>query len=272
MGSSSSGSTATTGGASGGLLTCQDMTSGNPTLFDCSTDVYYNGTAAPCSGPWLGSQIVDFSSCLPICGATASAVAPSGVTVAGTQQLTDPTYGTFHYCLPPATTFEPTATGSGYATFVYGEIEGQLGMNLPQFGMIQTTTLTAFSPFVPGGINMADGNIVLFVFNVDGCGGANAEAGWTMSLTDESGNAYPAGGYSTLYINSSGFPDQTLSSTSAYGVQLIYNIDPTVAQFPNLISTPPSGSPCQVINKFIGFTGHIQVGPGIFSEQGIFIE
>jgi hypothetical protein len=234
--------------------------------------VYYVGTAAPCTGPWLGTQVVDFSSCLPICGATASAVAPSGVVVAGTSQLTESSYGTFHYCLPPATTFETTVTAAGYATFVYGEIQGQLGINMPQFGMIQTTTLSAFSAFVPGGINMSKGGLVIFVFDIDGCGGANAAAGWTMSLTDESGNAYPSGGYSTLYINSSGFPDPTLNSTSAYGVQLIYNIDPSVAQFPTLHAAPPSGSPCQSINQFIGFTGRIQVGAGIFSEQGIFIE
>jgi hypothetical protein len=216
--------------------------------------------------------VVDFTSCVPICGATASAVASTGVIVAGTQQLTDPGFGTFHYCVPANTTFEPTVTGTGYATFVYGEIKGQLSIQMPQFGMITQDTLMAFSSVISGGINMADGALVTFVFNEDGCGDTNYAAGWTMSLIDESGNPYPAGGYTTLYIDASGLPSESATSTSPYGVELIYNIDPSIAQYPTLVVTPPAGSACQPVNSFVGFTGRIEVGPGIFSEQGVFVE
>ncbi len=252
-------------------MTCGSGINTN-TIFDCNSDPYYAGDAGDCPADWLGSQIIDFDSCSPVCGATVSAVSPSGVTVAGTSQLTDPVYGTFHFCVPAGTVFETTATAAGYPTFIYGEIQGQLSLDMPQFGMLSTSTLSAFSAFIPGSVNPADAAIVIFINDYDGCGGADATAGWSMSLTDENGNPYPDGGYTSLYVGSSGFPEAALTATSTYGTMIIYNIDTSIAQFPTLHVTAPPGSACQFVNPLIGFTGRIQVGPGIFSEQCIFIE
>ena len=267
-GSNSSG----TAGGSSGLVTCNGGINNN-TIFDCNSDPFYSGTAEGCPAAWLGSQLIDFNTCSPICSATVSAVSPQGVTVAGTSQLVDPVYGTFHFCLPPQTTFETTATAPGYPTFIYGEIDGQLGESMPQMGMLSSDSLSAFASFIPGGVDLlGSGALVVWVDDLDNCGTADSRAGWSMSLADEAGNPYPDGGYSTLYIDSAGFPDSTLGATSAYGTMLIYNINPSVAQFPSFHVSTPAGSACQLVNPEIGFTGRVQIGAGLISEQSVFIE
>jgi hypothetical protein len=282
-GTSSGGSSSGAGSSSGGSSTASMVmcggagsTGGSNLIFDCTNLANYAGDAGGCSADWLGSQVADFEACSPICGASVQAQTPAGVPIAGTAQLSDPATGTFHYCLPPDTTFEPTVTATGYSTFVYGEIRGQLAVDLPLFGMLSNEELSAFSNFLPGGgLNKADGALVAFLFNTDDCGGGNAggaSAGWALSLAQQDGGVYPDGGYVTLYIDSSGFPDPMLKVTSVYGVALLYNIDPSAGSFPTLLAKGPAGGPCQNVNPEVGFTGRVLVGPDYFSEQGIFIE
>ncbi len=277
-GSSSSSSASTSessssGSSSSGPMACgaSGGGSGSNQLFNCSNLTNFNGDGGGCPEDWLGTQVIDFESCSPICGATVEAVDSTGVTVAGTQQLSQPPGGLFRFCLPANTTFETTVTAPTYSNFVYGEIQGQVAVDLPMLGLLSNEELSAFAVFISGGLNPADGALVAFIVNLDDCGGADAAAGWTITLTDESGNAYPSGGYETLYIDSTGFPNPTLTSTSAYGVAILYNINPSIAQYPTLHATS-SGSGCQLVNQLVGFTGRIEVGPNLFSEQGLFVE
>ncbi len=267
--STSSGGSASTGaacGASGGA-------SGSNQIFDCSNIDFYSGDGGGCPAAWLGSQVDDFESCSPICGATVQAQDRAGVTVAGTEQLTQAPGGSFRFCLPADTTFETLVSAPGYPNFVYAEITGQLAVDIPMIGLLSTDELAAFQVFINGGLNPADGALVAFFVNVDDCadGPGTAEDGWTLTLQDESCAPYPDGGYQMLYIDSAGFPNPTLTQTSPYGVAILYNIDPSVAQFPKLVATNPAAK-CQLVNQAIGFTGNVQVGPGFYSEVGFFLE
>ena len=279
-GSGSSGATTTattTQASSGGGSTSMGLVcgasgggSGNSQLFNCTNVSSYSGDAGSCETAWLGSQVIDFESCSPVCGATVEAVDSTGVTVAGTQQLSALPNGYFGFCLPEDITFEPTVTAPGYATFVYSEVKGQLSVTIPIFGMLSANELSAFSVFIQGGLNPDQGALVAFFVPASSCSGMSPEAGWTISLTDDNGDPYPDGGYTTLYISAEGLP-MPGTATSPYGVALLYNIDPTVGQFAKVQATNPT-STCQVVNQFVGFTGRIEVGPNIFSEQGIFLE
>jgi hypothetical protein len=265
--SSSGGSTTSMGlvcGASGGG-------SGTNQLFNCTNVNDYSGDAGSCTQAWLGSQVIDYETCTPVCGATVEAVDPTGVTIGGTQQLSGLPNGYFEFCLPPDTTFEPTVTAPGYSNFVYAEVKGELSVGIPMLGMLSSVELSAFAVFITGGLDPAKGALVAFFVPASSCSGTSPEAGWTISLTDVNGTPYPDGGYNTLYIDSSGFPSATLTATSPYGVALLYDIDPTVGQFAKVQATNPSSS-CQVVNQFVGFTGRLEVGPNLFSEQGIFLE
>ncbi len=271
-----SGSGSSGGSSTGGGVVC-GASGGNASnlIFDCNNFKNYDGDAGSCPGDWLGSRVIDFESCKPVCNAQVQAQGPDGVPIAGTAQLSDPATGLFHFCLPSSLTFEPTVTATGYSTFVYAEIEGQLEVDMPNFGMLSNEELDAFGGLLPnGGLQKADGALVVFILNTDNCGGGTAggaSTGWVFSLTGEDGGSYPDGGYSTLYIDSAGFPAPG-PSTSAYGIGLLYNIDPAVAAFPTLQAQPPAGSRCTVINRQIGFTGRVLVGADLFSEAGIVVE
>jgi hypothetical protein len=256
-------------------LTLVDGGGGNQTntIFNCSAVPYYEGDAGNCPGTWFGTEVIDFETCVPVCGASVQALSPEGIPIAGTAQYSQPPIGAFHYCLPTDTTFEATVTAPGYPTFYYGEIQGQVLTDLPSFGMLSTNELSTFADFLQPPLSLTEGAIVAFGVDLDGCGGLGGQAGWIVSLTpDDDGGVYAPGGYQVLYIDVTGFPNPALTSTSAYGVAILYNIDPSVATFPYLHAVPPDGGACHLINAELGFTGRVQTGAGIFAEQGLFVE
>jgi hypothetical protein len=277
----SSGGSASLGGSSSGGVSSSaapvcgsdDADAGAPTLFDCLNIGDYSGDAGGCPADWFGSKTLDYSSCKPICGASVQAQSPAGVPIEGTAVLSDPIHGTFHFCLPAGVTFETVIAAPSYGTYYYGEIQGQLGTNVPIVGMLSASSLSAFGSFVPGGLDPTRGALAVPIDPQDECDfGPEQKAGYTVTLLNKDGGVFPDGGYELLYLSASGYPDPALTATSELGIAIFYDIDTSVTTFPLLKFGTPDGGACKIINAQLGFTGRIQVAPGAFSEEAIFVE
>ncbi len=198
-----------------------------------------------------------------------------GQPLAGYTQASDPVTGTVYWCFAgsadPAPTFTPSASGTGYPTFYYGEIDGGLSIGIPSLGVFPSGTLAALGNIV-GGLQPGRANAVFFVYSMNNLCAARADmAGWTITLQAPDGTDYPDGSYDLLYLSDQGVPSTSLTATSGYGVAFATNIDPSLGNFVVPVYTKASPGACTVQNRAIGFSGRLYVSGDDISEQGVFL-
>jgi hypothetical protein len=278
-GSTGGGSTgaSTSGGSSGAASTGGDAgacnTVANPPAFplDCTgISPFFTGDAGDCPGDWFGTVITDYSSCDPVCGLTFQLLDSNALPIAGLSQPSDSPTGEVHLCLPSGLTYTPSVYGNGYATYYWGEIQGQVTKDVRTIGVFKTVELQALSNVVPGGLDPTKASGEVGFLN----SGANcpARTGWTLTLDDLDGGAYPAGSYEVFYTDSDGIPDVAQKSTSSDGAAFLVNLAVPAGTFVVPVYQNPDAGACAVQNEAIGYTGRLYVAPGDFSEQIIYLE
>jgi len=267
-GSGTAGGTST-GVADGG---CDTVSTSPPVPFDCTgISTFYDGTAGSCPGDWFGTAITDYFTCAPVCGLGFQLLDSNGLPIAGASQESDSPTGFVHLCLSKDQAYTPSVGGGAYATFYYGEIQGEVSYDVPSLGVFPTNDISALGPII-GGLDPTKASAIFFVFAMtETCGSLAQAAGWTISLAFPDGGAYPSGSYSVVYVDDTGVPSSSLTQTSTYGVAFVTNIDTSLGSFVTPVYGNADAGPCTVQNEALGFTGRLFVAPGDFSEQGVFL-
>ena len=245
-GSSSGGSGGSSGAPPAAFVCAQDSTA--PLTTSCPGAVAFN------------AQVVDGISCVEIGGATLSAVGTNGVPLSGVAAVSA-SDGAFVFCLPFRTPLTVEAVAQSYlntylAELVFSEDGGVVPL-VGQIALIQEEFVGAFSSLVPGGYDSTKGFVVADVGNAGVCG--DATAGWTFSLTLDDGGAVPDGGYSLIYLGSSGIPDSSATETSSEGSAIFVNVDIPASGYVMVSASKEDAGACPLLSG-LGFTGRVLVG------------
>jgi hypothetical protein len=257
-GSSGSGTLSTSGGSSGG-----SSSGGSGGYFSDAGHYFCKDIAATplplnCGAGDLGlaSQLVDIVDCSTIAGGNMTSLDPDGVPISGSAGTTD-AQGRFVLCGSATAPFTVEATAASYPITYFAEVEGVLAQRLVQIGLVSSGFLSAMSALVPGGIDLGRGTVVVKVSNSVLCDPSTA--GWTIALTLPDGGSVPDGGYQLLYNGAGGLPQPGLTSTSAAGPAIFFDIDPQLGNFFVVSYENADAGACTSQNDSEGFTGRVYV-------------
>ena len=218
----------------------------------CSAVPLPDGGGCP-NGSYV-SDFVDALTCDPVVGATVQALNADSVPVSGT--VLTAADGTFVLCAPPGSGFTPFLSAPTYETMYFAELRGGANTNLYFIEAISTEDLGALGAFVPGGYQASQGAMFLSINTSANCPDAS---GWSVSLTLPDGGALADGGYFTAYLGASGFPDATLTATSAAGGAFIYDVDLTGGNYFAVAGSSPDAGACAFVLTGDGafYTGRV---------------
>jgi hypothetical protein len=164
----------------------------------------------------------------------------------------------------------PEIQASGYPTTYLGNFD--LTRSLTQFAgdngvpMLSTSLLAAFASIV------SVGNVSTQAAIMAGVQSASRKApcvdnatGWQFALDLPDGGVLPDGGAvpaQLYYVASNGFPMQSLTATSSYGIGLFFNVDTAVTNVVSLEATNPDAGPCPIDLAGLMLTGRLYVAEG----------
>ena len=234
--STSTASGASTGGSSGaadggdagcgGLSNTGDADAGSTAAFSCPNVPGYDGSGdALCGdGGWYSGRFYNLATCALLGGATLQAIAADGVPISGAGTVSDPCGG-FLFCVPGLAPLTVSFSLAGYPPSYLGETLGtqQLGQN----ALISTGTEDALAAFATGGIEAKLGVLTVNLYSDSSC----LISGWSVALSYADGGPVPDGGAQLVYLASNDFPDPSLTSTSALGTAIFYNIDTSAQSY-----------------------------------------
>ncbi len=243
-GSSSGGSTGTSGGVDGG---------------------------AGCVVPLLAleARVYDLSTTDPIAGAQVSALQLDGVPVSGSATVSG-SDGSFTLCVPEGVEVTPQIQASGYPTTYLSNFD--LTQSLTAFAgdngipLLSTALLGAFAGIVSVGNVSTQAAILAGVESASRTAPClDNAAGWTFALDLADGGVLPDGGdvpAQLYYVASNGFPTQSLSATSGYGLGLFFNVDFSLTNIVSIEAANPDAGPCPVDLAPEMLTGRLRVVEG----------
>jgi hypothetical protein len=225
-----------------------------------------SGDAGPAdAGPpgqlCLSGTLSDAESMSPVSGATVTALDLEGVPILGATS-TSGSDGAFQLCPPMGVTFTTEITAAGYPVTYFESIALQASEALGSLPVISSSVINELGIFLPGGLNLAEGTILVPVRSMSG---TCSLSGWSVAV---GGAAGPDGGpgYQLVYLGTSGIPSTTLTSTTSEGAAVIYDLPPPVASIEvSVTATNPAAGSCTPDNAALGFTGQVQVASGALS-------
>jgi hypothetical protein len=268
-GSSSSFSSSTLSGTSTGGSSTMSLGGGSSSgesdqLFTCSGVGGYSGDGGfVCGdGGWFASEIIDLDSCNPLGGVAVQAIGSDGVPISGASATSDATTGIFTACVPGQEAVTMSFSLTGYPLTYYQESLGTIRAH--DIGMLDNNVVSSVIGFIPGGLNLALGTIVVF-FSTSGSGCPIDN--WTLELETADGGAVPDGGASLIYMGPTSLPDPSLTSTSGSGIAIVYDVDTTQTNYFKIAATHPDAGYCATDNPALGFTGRLYVNGGALTYQ-----
>ena len=190
------------------------------------------------------------------------AIGADGVPLSGATATSDATTGIFTACVPGQEAVTMSFNLTGYPLTYYQESLGTIHAH--DIGMLSNTVVDSVIGFVPGGLNLALGTIVVF-FSTSGSGCPIDN--WSLNLEIADGGAVPDGGFSLIYMGPTSLPEPSLNATSGSGIAIVYNIDTTETNYFQIAATHPDAGYCASDNAALGFTGRLYVNGGALTYQ-----
>ncbi len=214
--------------------------------------------AGPPGQACLSGTLSDAESMTPIAGAAVIATDSNGLPYAGAA-TTSGTDGSFTLCPPTGATFTTQINAAGYPVTYFESAVLSKSESLGSLPLISTEVIGALGSFLQGFVS-TDAALLIPVRSLSG---GCSVAGWSVEASLPDGGAIP--GTQTAYLESSGLPSTTLTSTTTEGAAVIYDIDPSLTGQVVVSASNPNEGSCAPDGAALGLTGMVEVGGAAIS-------
>jgi carboxypeptidase family protein len=178
----------------------------------------------------------------------------------GTSVISD-TGGNFSLPVPPGAPFTIVLQYPGYQTAYFPELNLSASETSPiPLPMFCASGVQAMQQALVG-YNTQDGAMFAGVSTLATSGPCTDQSGWQFHLA-------PTSGEQVAYIDNTGNPNSTLTSTSSWGYAIVYNIG--VSRVSISVDKPDAG--CTNASSTFGLTGYVDISPSALSYGGVFIQ
>jgi hypothetical protein len=273
-GGASSSTTSTSSTVSGGSSGASTSAATDAGPQDAGWPPPVGSEICPAGSVHFTGQTYTFGPCVP--GASAengpvpavqvTTLEPWGATTSDSQ-------GLFTLCVPNGTPFTVQFLATGFAPGYLAEaILNQDQSTTGNALYLLCETLVEIFQAESSGWNFATQGSVLvsIVSSASGNGPCNPSgpglSGWHVQSSLPDGGEPTAGpmGWPVGYLDSSGQPSSTVSSTYSDGYAIVYNIDSSLDLVAIQVDGGPTGAVCPTSNPELGFDGLVHVQPGGF--------
>jgi hypothetical protein len=165
------------------------------------------------------------------------------------------TDGLVHACLAPDTLLAPKVSVDGYVTTIFNDLRLETSECLPQLLLFSTMAWGIVENGLPS-YDETMGAVIVGVSNTQYHPVCDL-SGWNFTLIAPDGGLVAT---KTGFIAGLGL-DPTATATTSAGIELLYNVDPTVGVVTVIgHKTTDAGPPCDLLLDNSEFTGQVHVG------------